>query len=247
MNYRIQLILLIVTTSFSSAAQKFNLIFETGVERISCDEDKEYDYLRSIPESYSNYYDPYSSAIESNMTRAHAAVKVERLFLPKLAFATGIRYTYLQSHLKKNQSPQYFYLLFRQTGTTTEYLTVRDIEQRANYIGIPLEVRYSPFSGHLFNLFCTVGSDVNVRVLSSNSITFNDENMREYESDVSGIVGSPDEMFVSAYGKFGVMIGRTNPRASVSAMLPIYLPQGSSSLVQPVAGVGINVQFIKTF
>jgi hypothetical protein len=247
MNYRLLFTLLVATTSFSSLAQKFNLILETGIERINCDKDKEYDYLRAIPESYSNYYDPYSSAVESNMTRVHAAVKIEKPFLRKFAFATGIRYTYLESHLEKNQNPQYFYLLFRKTGTTTEYLTVRTIEQRASYLGVPLEVRYSPFSGRFFNMFWSVGSDINVRVSSSNDIVFNDENMREFEPDVSDIVGRPDEMFVSAHGKFGVMIGKTNPWASVSATLPVYLPQGSTSLVQPVTGFGINVQFIKTF
>jgi hypothetical protein len=247
MRYRILFTLLIATTSVSSFAQKFNLIFETGLERISCDKDKEYDYLRAIPESYKNYYDPHSTAVESNMTRVHAAVKIEKSFLPKLAFATGIRYTYLESHLEKNQKPQYFYLLFDHTGTTTEYLTVRNIKQRANYIGIPLEIRYSPFSGHLFNLFCTAGSDVNLRLASSNDVTFHDEAMSVYESDVSDIVGNPDEMFVSAYAKVGVMIGKDSPWASVSAMLPVYLPHGSTTLVQPVAGVGINVQFIKTF
>jgi hypothetical protein len=247
MCYRILLILLIATTSVSSFAQKFNLIFETGFERISCDKDKEYDYLRAIPESYKSNYDPYSTAVESNMSRVHAAVKIEKSFLPKLAFATGIRYTYLESHLEKNQSPQYFYLLFRQTGTTTEYLTVRNIEQRTHYIGIPIEVRYSPFSGHLFNLFCTAGSDVNLRISSSNDVTFHDETMDVYESDVSDIVGRPDAIFMSAYAKVGVMIGKENPWASVSAMLPVYLPQGSTTLVQPVAGVGLNVQFIKKF
>jgi hypothetical protein len=247
MRYRILFILLIALISVSSFAQKFNVIFETGFERISCDEDKEYDYLRAIPDSYKSYYDPYSTAVESKMTRLHAAVKIEKSFLPKLAFATGIRYTYLESHLEKNQSPQYFYLLFRDTGTTTEYLTVRHIQQRANYIGIPIEVRYSPFSGHLFNLFCTAGSDVNLRMSSSNDITFHDETMSIYESDVADIVGNPNDMFVSAYAKVGVMIGKENPWASVSAMLPVYLPQGSTTLVQPVAGVGINVQFIKTF
>jgi hypothetical protein len=248
MTYRILLTALIVIISIPSLAQKpFNLIFETGVDGFFCDQDKTYDYLRASPDLYKRYYDMYNDKVSASMTRMHAAVKVEKFFLRNFAFATGVRFTHLQSSLEKNQSPQYFYLLFRQTGTTTEYLTVRELEQRASYIGVPFELRFSPYSGKRINLFATFGTDVNFKIVSKNKISFNDEAMSEFHTEASSIIGDPEKIFMSTYAKIGAVLGRNHPWASVSAMIPVYLPTSSSTLVRPEYGFGINLQFIKTF
>ena len=39
----------------------------------------------------------------------------------------------------------YFFLRYKSEGTTTEYAKVNKINEHTNYIGVPLELSFSPF------------------------------------------------------------------------------------------------------
>jgi hypothetical protein len=246
MTHRILMLIASALLPVCSHAQNrlFYIAIETGIDVFWTGKTDE-DYIRASSGA-STLYDDWDKNISGSLARGHLAVKIETFTKNnKWSLATGLRYNYLHSEISKNAGADYYYVLHQEIGTTTEYLRIREIQQRSSYLAVPLEIRLAPFHGKIFNIFFGVGGEVNLRVASDNKITFHDPSMNEFSNDVSARVGRPEVIYATGYGKVGVAIGRRDRSFSVALNVPVILPYDATTIADPLLGAGINIQIIK--
>jgi hypothetical protein len=236
-----------VISSAQETRQKF-LGIEAGMNLIA-GEMTNMDYVRGeIP-----FYSEGSSTnnLTSLMYTSFFGIKSEAYSLNnKFGLLAGVRYTRVVSSVGKNSywsnSTNYFYLLYLQEGTNTEYLKVKEIKQSSNYLGIPVEIRFSPFKPRLIRPYFKLGAEISFRLNSRTDVLFFDDAMEPYQKDVAVLVGEPRSVSSTVYGSGGIRLGREfKPNISFEICLPaIYLTGESSGLVNPISGGGfqLNVQ-----
>ncbi|MBK9356853.1 MAG: hypothetical protein IPN08_05615 [Bacteroidales bacterium] len=142
-------ILLLPVLSLSSGAQtplQKYLGVEAGIIFISA-KMPEIDFIRGDIPAYPGGYS--STYLKSYMNKGYTGIKGEVLSRNnKFGFSAGLRYIQMNSSVGRNTywtgNTNYFYLMYRQDGVNTEYLKVKELDQRTSYLGIPLEARFSP-------------------------------------------------------------------------------------------------------
>jgi len=208
------------------------------------------DFIRGDVPSYptGSYYS--TNNLTSLMYNSFIGIKSECFSLNnKFGFSGGIRYTRTNSSVGKNDywsnSVDYFYLLYSQEGVNTEYLKVKEIIQKSDYVGIPLEIRYFPFRPRLFRLYFKLGAEIGFRLQSHTDVVFQDDAMEPYQNDVSAMVGKPGSISSSVSGSAGMSLGRASkPVVSFEICLPaIFITSKSSGLVSPISGGGFQLNF----
>jgi hypothetical protein len=242
--------LLSLISSIRGQEKRYRSFFvETGMDFISCaPPDK--DYIRGDVNPNPYYYEPsYMMALlYKNYIGVKAAI---RLANNKLELAGGVRFTRMESSLGKNSywsgRSDFLYLLFRQQGTVTDYLKIKEISQVTNYIGIPLELRIYPYAEHFIQLYYKVGTDFNVLVRKKTTVDFYVPAMQHYEEEVGRIVEDPWHFYSTVQLGIGLKIGKNSkPGINIEACVPVaILANYKSSFVTPEAGGGfqLNIRF----
>jgi hypothetical protein len=249
MTYRPLLTVVLVIAAHANSAQdrqKF-ISLETGFAGIECQPVVQ-DYLRADRTLTYNYTTgTYATDIEGSMSKFHGGVRVEvRSKNNKFGFLTGLRYTQLSSAIRRLGSPDYFYLRYDQSGTTTEYFRVREIKQVSSYLGVPFEFRFYPLEPRRITLYFFAGGEAGWRVATKNKIAFDNAAMDQYASGISKIAGSGDSFFGAAYAGAGITVGKRKPLFSLGISLPVVVSSWST-LNTPEAGAGFNLQIQKSF
>jgi hypothetical protein len=197
----------------------------------------------------------YSAGVSNNnltslMNEQFIGIKSEYFSLnDKIGFSGGLRYTRTNSSIGKNNywlnGNDYFYLLYREEGVTTEYLKIKEISQNTDYIGIPVEVRYFPFRPHLFRFYFKAGANLNYRLNTKTDVVFKDAAMEPYQNEVTALLQEPASFSSSIYGSAGVRIGRASkPALSFEICLPsLSLTSESTGLVNPIFGGGFQLNY----
>jgi hypothetical protein len=239
-------LVLIHISSISIKAQgrvKF-IGIESGANFIQC-ENVNKSYIRGDMSAV-YYGDGISQSIKSEMHKIHLGTTVEvRSLNDKFGFITGLRFTQLNSSISKNTSPDYFFLLYQQTGTTTEYLRIRKIQQTSAYAGIPIEVRFFPFPRlKKFRIYFMAGTEIGYEFSSRTKVDFYDRAMESYKSGVLKIIGDHDHLYSVFYGGAGFRIGKEGkPGINLGVTAPVVFTNQNSSLVTPITGGGVNIHF----
>jgi hypothetical protein len=240
------LVLIFLIPSLSAKAQnriKF-IGIESGANFIQCKPVNK-SYIRG-DNSTVYYGDGISQSIKSEMYKIHLGATIEVKSLnDKFGFITGLRFTQLNTSISKNTSPDYFFFLYQQTGTTTEYLRVRKIQQTATYTGIPIEVRFFPFPRlKKFRIYFMAGTEIGYEISSRTKVDFYDRIMESYKSGVLKIIGDHDHLYSVFYGGAGFRIGKEGkPGINLGVTAPVIFTNQNSSLVTPIAGGGVNIHF----
>jgi hypothetical protein len=242
--FGVYLLLVSYVHTFGQERAKF-LSLETGVDFIDSQTTEQKDFIRAeSPDFYGT--DAYSRKIIYQLHKTFAGVRIEmRNQNDRFGFSTGLRFTQVNSSITKNSAPHYFYFLLRQTGTTTEYLRIRKLNQTSGYLSIPFEVRFFPYDQKMFRLFIVLGCDINYRLMTKTEADFTDPAMSIYQSDVSKISGDPSVFHSSFYARAGFLLGKNKPRIGIGVTAPVIITDNSSSLVYPTVGGGffLQVQF----
>jgi hypothetical protein len=229
------------------ARQKF-IGIETGMNFIG-GKMSDMDHVRGDVPSYSSA-NPANN-LTSLMYSSFVGIKPEYFSLNnKFGFGAGLRYSHMISTVGRNDywsdNTNYFYWLYRQEGINTEYLKIKEINQKSDYIGIPVEVRYFPFKPHLFKWYVKAGADISFKLKSQTDVVFFDDAMEPYQNDVAAVVGKPGSVISSLYWAWGVKIGSdSKPSVSFEICLPTIITDPESpGLVNATAGSGfqLNVQ-----
>jgi hypothetical protein len=174
-------VLCLASLTVKSQETKSRLLFvEAGMDFISC-EPPEKDYIRGEVDPYA--YDYEASTLRGLLSNTYIGIKTEkRVLRNKLGLMAGLRYSRVVSSIGKetywSDTPDFFYMMFRQSGTTAEYLKVKEINQIAGYLGIPMEVRIYPYRPRTFNVYYKIGTSLNFRIHSKSEFVNKADNSK---------------------------------------------------------------------
>jgi hypothetical protein len=180
-----------------------------------------------------------------------AGVKSEIFSLnDRFGLQGGIRYSQISNSIGKDEywgsSTNYFYWLFRQDGTETEFLKIKEISQKSGYLGVPVELRYFVSKRpHVFQLYGKLGAVLDFRVNSHTNVLFKDPAMEIYEKNISDQVKQPGAVSFAMYVGSGFKIGTDQkPSVSLEACFPYFiLTSHTSGMLQPLFGGGFQLTF----
>lgn len=162
--------------------------------------------------------------------------------------SAGLRYSSMITSIGRDSymtaGPYYFFVDYNHSDLNTEYAKVCEINQKSDYLGIPLEVRLYPKkeSKSIFKLYYKAGVSFNFKVNSRSDISFFNESMSQYKSEVLSVIEKPSPNYTSFHIGLGIKIGKSDkPGISIETYTPIAVrfPDGKY-LVEPMAGSGIQ-------
>jgi len=178
-------------------------------------QERKYDFIRET-QSY-DYYHCYGCNYTMELTNFlfSAAAKAEYR-PPKSKFwaSAGISYSALYSSATMGDYSQYgtdyFYVLLSQNGNESYYYRVKEINETDQYIGIPVEVRYSPFWQRFFWPYFKIGIDGNIKVATERHVEFKDKGMGGNEQAILDLFEQPENFYAMASAGVGIQLGRRN-------------------------------------
>jgi hypothetical protein len=221
---------------------------ETGFSTFNSS-NNEYDFIREEA-TYFGYYNGYSEITLSSYA-PRLSIKAEyRAIADKLWLSTGIAYSSMSSFFSKSENSQtqndFFYLMLRQSQNESDYYRINEIDETIYYIGIPVDIRYSPFLPRFFRLYFKVGFDLNFKVATKQSIDFYDVGMKKHEKAILELFDQPGNFY--ADGNFGVgfQLGKQNkPNFRIEAEFPsLVLNPKTFGLVTHDFGGGCSLSFL---
>jgi hypothetical protein len=214
---------------------------EAGTEGMS---GKNFDreFVRGYAGTTSSYDYEQVKAITTHVYRTYTGVNVEWLTdNNKIGIVSGLRFSQLSSDISKTSTPAFFYFLLEESGTTTEYLRVKEINQISSHLGLPVQLRYFPFERRQLNFYAKLGADFNFLLNTKSSVVFHDKEMGVYKSDVLAKFGNPDSFYTALYVGVGL---QTNKilffHINVDANFPSFLTSNASSITDIGSGGGIR-------
>jgi len=225
--------------------KKLKFIYlETGIDFISCDQPDK-DYIRADVDPY--YYDFVSDHIRSLLYNTYIGVKFEyRMVKNLLGLSGGLRYNRMVSSIGKTaywtDSPDFFYVNFWNDATSSEYAKVLEINQKSDYIGIPVELRIYPYKDYPVNVYFKAGGSFNLLAGSKTDLVFKDETMNPYERNVASVIEEPSSYFASFHLGVGLKVGKlTKPGFILEASIPVgIVTPDKATFVTPQGGVGFQ-------
>lgn len=250
------LILLSLTNSIlaQEVEKKERLKFigiEAGIDFLDSDIPN-YDFIRGDITYYGS--GSVSNSLQGFFQKWYLGLKTEvRSKNEKFGLSSGIRYTKINSSLGKSSystnSSNYFYLLYNQTGLTTEFIRINEINQVSEYIGIPLELRLLPFNQRLFNLYFKIGAEFNYLLKTDFDVIFHEQSLESYQNDVLNKFDDPDNYYFAMYAAIGWLINiNNNLQINIEANVPsIFVTDYSTGIINPVAGGGFQINIQKSF
>lgn len=218
---------------------------ETGVDGAVEVETKQHDFIRGEMVTYSG---DVTNNLKGSMYKKHVGAKIELMSTNnKFGLSAGLRYTRINSSLGKDNTwgstSKYFYLLYSQTATTTEYFKIRGVNQKSDYIGIPIHLRYYPFGEHRFTIYFKLGVEFNYLINTKTDVSFVDYNMEQYSNVVENKFGDPETLTTIINAGGGLRIGRNTKWKMSIEIGPSIFSNKVSSLVDSFAAFGAQFNF----
>lgn len=128
----------------------------------------------------------------------------------------------------------------------TNYVKIKEISQSNYYVGIPLSVRFFPNEkDYLVRHFFTAGTVLDFLVASSEDLSFSNNAMKEYKSQVLDQLGKPNVFQGYAFAGFGLKFGKMN---NIFADIEIHFPvlrygkENENSLIKTDSFFGFEFQ-----
>ena len=227
---------------------RLRLGIEAGIDGLFGERDKPA-MIRENQSSYYYYdydYDYYCGFIpdEQDFFVVYIGVKPEYSVSKRFAVAAGVRFSFSQANL--NSDKDYFLWRINETGTSTNYIKIKDISQKNYYIGIPLELKFFPREkDYPVRHYFAVGGALNFLAASDNDVSFQNATMKKYDSEVSKQIGKPNSFYGNLYGGFGLKIGNTShPFGHIEFHLPVcmFAKDKLNSFIKGSGVFGFGVQ-----
>jgi hypothetical protein len=239
------LLLLLGISLMGQEKKPMFLYVESGIDFISC-EQPDKDYIRADVEPYYELF--ATNYIRALMHNNFFGVRFGKRFAKNLLeISGGLRYTRVITSIGKpaywSDSPDFFYVNYRTDGINTDYAKVYELNQRSDYIGIPVDIRIFPYEERLINVYYKAGASVNLNVGSKSDVVFFDDAMNPYEKDVADVIESPSSFFGSLNLGIGLKVGRPGKAGfNIETAFPIGIfTSGKAGFVNPQAGGGVQL------
>jgi len=229
-------LLLIQAQTFAGDKEKISFQLEFGGNNVNTTLNDVWQIRQDVGSS--DYYGS-SSVVNTDMYVTQLGIKPEMSFFDnKFAISSGLRYYNVQSNISiyryGSSLPAYFYLRYANSGLNTEYAKVYGIDETSHYLGIPLELKFTPLSLWKFDFYLKTGIDFGFKLGTRTDISFVNSGMEEYENQILTNLGvNSNTLFSTWYSAIGVTFGdRDKLRYSLDILLPsIYISGNNSTLV----------------
>ncbi len=228
--------------------------FSWGVECASNSVNGTLNEKWAVRQDVSSYNGDYgysnSGVLNTSMSMYSIGFKPEYSFYhDRLSVFSGLRLTRINSYMDKlsSGSGDFFYLRYKTTPTSSEYCRVMSVDENNDYLGIPLELRYTAFRINRFSFFVKVGTELSFKLASKTDIAFTSESMNPYKDEILNSVGvKVNTMYSTLYGSIGV---KYSPNNRINLNLDLFLPSAflttnNSTLIIPqnFSGFQFSVQ-----
>ncbi|MEI6554125.1 MAG: hypothetical protein WCL70_00895 [Paludibacter sp.] len=236
------------TKSFSENPKKISILFELSGNQVNSTLNEKWNIRQDVG-SYYSYYNSSGGSVMPDMFITHLAVKPEISLLDnKLAISTGLIFSNVLSDLNivdnGLNSTGFFYLRYNSTGSTTEYAKVHSITESSNYLGIPFDLKFIPFTAGNFDFYLKVGYQLGFKMSSETKIDFVSESMDQYQSAILQSIGLTTNNLYSAWtNAIGVTYGkRDKTRYNFEILLPSFInTQNNSTITIPNVYTGFRL------
>ena len=226
--------------------QKFRIGFEAGYGSLSGNtvtpdavrQNQSYYYEEY---DYNDYY--YSGYIYDYHRTSHYyfGVKPEFSIFSIFSVAAGIRF--VGSNSKLNSDKDYFLWKVSENGLMTNYVRVKDIEEKGFYIGIPVEMTfYTNKKDIMVRHYVKGGVSINLSLSTKTTVNFENSTMKKHTNKVMSDIEKKKPFTPIGFVGSGIKIGRmNNPFGSVEFRIPF--STGFSSFVDFAFGAEIQAAF----
>lgn len=228
---------------------KFCFGVETGVKAINS-YGLDYTFIREEAVYYYGYFNSYSE-ISMMAYVPFVSLKAEyRALSDKLWLSTGIGYSSMNSvmgKLSKSQGEsEYFYLMLCQNQDETYYYRIKEIREKVHYMGIPLDVRYTPFLPRFFRLYFKFGFEANFKISSEQSVVFHDAEMKKHEDEILDLFDQPNSFYAAGTFGVGIQLGKQDkPNIRIEADFPAFMfTPKAFGLMDHAFGGGGRISFV---
>lgn len=217
---------------------------ESGFNVQSCEEPN-FGFIRSGSSIYAS--DAATNSISTSFYSWYVGAKGEiRSKDGRVGLLAGVRLKNVLSAIGKldyYEQADFFYVLYTQEETSTEFLKVKEINQSSYYVGIPIGIRYFPSLEKFRHFFLKATFDTSYRLSTKNDVEFSNSDMAKNQDGILGKFDDPADFISVLYCSAGFVFGSgDNPRLYIEATLPsFYLTENTSSLVNPIAGGGLQI------
>jgi hypothetical protein len=174
-------------------------------------------------------------------------IKAEYTLSKRFVMATGVRFSFFEAKLVSDRN--YFLWKISETETGMNCAKINSISQKNYYIGIPLEIKFFPrerdYFGRQYFIF---GTTFNFLVASNHAVTFINEKMNKYTSNVLEQIGTPTFFHANIYWGVGLKLGKPKyPFGTIEALFPMFTierPQEGSFVRMGIVGFGFKTTLL---
>ncbi|MCF8370874.1 MAG: hypothetical protein K9H64_04575 [Bacteroidales bacterium] len=226
---------------------------ESGIDFQIC-ESTEYDFIRGDVDVSMYGLNDGANNLTLSLQNWYIGTKAEiRTKNNRFGLSTGVRFSQITSSMSKSTgwsgTADFFYILNKQEGTSTEYLRVKEINQVSNYLGIPVEIKFYPTKPYFVRFFIKGAALISGRLNTSNNVVFYSDEMNPYQNDVINKFDEPKFFLGMVHGSVGIKFGHEdNINLSLEAATPsIIFTENSSSLLKPMFGGGLQLNILIPF
>jgi len=192
-----------------------------------------------------SFGDERNAHIGSVLTSTYGGVSIEvSSDNDRFVYSSGVRYSRMTGTLSMKDlilfNTPYFFFRFRESGLITEYVSLRKIAQKTDFIGIPVEVRWFPFDGKRVRFFIKGAAEINYKVATGADIEFYEPAMAAYEKQVVAQLPEAADIHGVLSLSGGVRFGKPGSVlfAFEFAGPSAFLSPGSGGIVRPSVGTG---------
>jgi len=178
------------------------------------------------------------------MNKIYVGLKYEALFLKnKIGVSSGLRFYQTSAKLDHNKKYTSFIWLLRQDELSSDYVSIRSMNQKNYYVSLPLEIRIFPKKNDRFlkNYF-KIGGAMNYRFSTNYKIDFHDPQMSKYTDEVESQIAKPCTFSGFVFPAFGLRWGRNkDPWFNLEFQFPGFIiAQRKHAFVDPDVGFGMQ-------
>ena len=193
---------------------------------------------------YDDYYGGYYYSSSHVIHKAYAGIKYEALFFKHtVGVSSGLRYYQTSAKLDHSKKYDSFIWLLRQDEQSSDYVSIRSMNQKNHYVSVPLEMRVFPRKrDSFFKNYFKLGGAFNYRFSTNYKIDFQDPQMSKYAGEIENKIKKPCTFSGFVFPAFGFRWGRNkDPWFNLEFQFPGFIiAQRKHSFVDPDVGFGMQ-------
>lgn len=211
---------------------------------------RDYSFIREEATYFYGNYENYSQIASMTYMPIFVLKAEYRMLSDKIWLSGGVDYSFMnssQSRISQSQyDTDYLYVLLNQDQNDTYYYRVKEVEARDQYIGIPIDIRYSPFLPRFFRLYFKLGFDVNFKIASKQNVVFHDSEMNTHEEDILNLFDESKPFYSTGSLGVGFQLGKQDkPNFRIEADFPtIVITPEAFALMDHSFGGGVRMSFV---